>query len=295
MNARHALLTGLIDYAGLFPPAGLDMASAVESYVSDLTGEHAWMLGRFIVPWARLAEFEEAASSYWTRGTQMWRISVLGDRTAAPDASGMRAFHQRWQNATIDGMEVKASSPEDLAVILAGIKGEATRYAEIPLGATDREREAWLCTLKKAGARAKIRTGGVTPQAIPAVGSIAEFLVQSAHMGIAFKATAGLHHPVRSERALTYQADSPSACMHGFLNLFVAAAVAYFEGSKADVEAILSESSPESVQLEEGFVIWGTHKISSDQIFSARSRFAISFGSCSFQEPVNALQSMGWL
>ena len=37
----------------------------------------------------------------------------------------------------------------------------------------------------------------------------------------------GLHHPIRAERALTYAPDSPRATMHGFLNVFAAAAFAW--------------------------------------------------------------------
>ena len=42
MSAIRALLTGSIDYAGLFPPAGLDMASAVENYARYRAGPDAW-------------------------------------------------------------------------------------------------------------------------------------------------------------------------------------------------------------------------------------------------------------
>ena len=51
----RALLEGVFDYAGLFPPARLDMAETVRNYARYLDDEHAWMLGRFIVPTARLA------------------------------------------------------------------------------------------------------------------------------------------------------------------------------------------------------------------------------------------------
>jgi hypothetical protein len=59
-DAAGALLRDLIDYAGLFPPASLDMAAAVANYDSYSRSEWNWILGRFIVPVARLGEFEEA-------------------------------------------------------------------------------------------------------------------------------------------------------------------------------------------------------------------------------------------
>ena len=59
-ESATALLSGLIDYAGLFPPASLAMAAAVANYDAYLRGEYSWILGRFIVPVARLEEFEKA-------------------------------------------------------------------------------------------------------------------------------------------------------------------------------------------------------------------------------------------
>ncbi len=52
----HAFLDRLFDYAGLFPPAALDLAAATEHYGRYRSHADAWMLGRFIVPAGRLAE-----------------------------------------------------------------------------------------------------------------------------------------------------------------------------------------------------------------------------------------------
>src|SRR4051794_24195354 len=79
MKAVDALLTGLIDYAGLFPPASQDMRTAVQSYSSYLISADRQALGRFIVPLARLAEFESATRDLLPRGPEAepWRLSVL--------------------------------------------------------------------------------------------------------------------------------------------------------------------------------------------------------------------------
>ena len=61
-DALHALIDGLIDYAGLFPPAALDMAEAARNYASYAQGEYAWVLGRFVVPAARLGEVDAGRS-----------------------------------------------------------------------------------------------------------------------------------------------------------------------------------------------------------------------------------------
>ena len=142
---------------------------------------------------------------------------------------------------------------------------------------------------------AKIRTGGVQPEAIPTPGEIAEFLCEAAARRIAFKATAGLHHPIRSEHSLTYSADSPRAIMHGFVNVFVAAAFAWHNIDRGAVIGVLHECDPETFEFFDEELTWRGRRLSTAQIASARRDFAHSFGSCSFEEPVAGLQALGWL
>ena len=58
VKAVDALLSGLVDYAGLFPPASQGMREALENYASYRKGEDRSALGRFIVPVSRLKELE---------------------------------------------------------------------------------------------------------------------------------------------------------------------------------------------------------------------------------------------
>src|SRR4051812_47585844 len=87
MTALRSLLTGIVDYAGLFPPASLDMSTAVSNYRSYETDPSAWMLGRFVVPVARLAElydaYSELAAQSSPRARGLMRLSaLLGDDVA---------------------------------------------------------------------------------------------------------------------------------------------------------------------------------------------------------------------
>jgi hypothetical protein len=303
MTARNALLRGLVDYAGLFPPAGLGMADAVRNYAAYRQSEHAWVLGRFILPWGRLEEFEAAAgalpadSSGGADGnaSKPWPISILVASDSLPTAAALDGFHQRHPGAVIDTVESKPARPEDLGRIAASLPKSCTHYAEIPLTDDASQYEAWFSVLKRRGVRAKIRTGGLTPDAIPSSRDIATFLYTAANARIAFKATAGLHHPLRSEHALTYEAGSPRATMHGFVNLFVAATVAYCGGQFADIFAALEERSPHAFRLGDKSVTWRTHHFPVDHVCSARQSFAVGFGSCSFTEPVGDLLALGWL
>ncbi len=149
-----------------------------------------------------------------------------------------------------------------------------------------------LDAVKKAGAFAKIRTGGVTPDAIPSVDSLAAYILACAERRLPFKATAGLHHPVRSNRALTYEADSRCAIMHGFINVFLAAAFAW-QGQR-HIHDLLAETDPAAFRFDE-HAHWRDWSLSVDQIAEARRNFAHSFGSCSFEEPVEDLKRFGWL
>ena len=81
----RCLLAGIIDYAGLFPPASLGMAPAVEEYARQRAAAEAWMLGRFVLPVGRLDELEEHAASLWrSGGAAPWRLSVLAPGDLAP-------------------------------------------------------------------------------------------------------------------------------------------------------------------------------------------------------------------
>lgn len=170
-EALRELLRGLIDHAGLFPPASLDLPEAVDNYRAYRSGPHAWMLGHFVIPAARVAEAPVDLP-----------LSVI-----APDKKSERA-------------------------------GEI-QYIEIPVTADP----AGL----GPGARAKIRTGGLTAEAYPTAEDLAGFLHRAAIARVPFKATAGLHHPL------------PSPPMHGFVNVFLAACQVWHGATEADALATL--------------------------------------------------------
>jgi hypothetical protein len=109
---------------------------------------------------------------------------------------------------------------------------------------------------------------------------------------VAFKATAGLHHPVRGEYRLTYEADSERTTMHGFLNVFLAACFMYGGAPDSDVNAIVSETSHTAFEFDDKGVDWTNHRLENRDLEAARRNFAISFGSCSFEEPIEDLKGL---
>ncbi len=291
MNSSvRALLAGLIDYAGLFPPATLGMTQAVENYAAYHQGEHAWMLGRFILPLERLKEFEEAAAGLLLEGMakgseKAWRLSVLGD-----DLEMITGFNRRFaRRAVIDTVEIKALKAEDIQKSMKSIPESITVYFEIPIANDPTD---LIKTIAEVSARAKVRTGGVTEDAFPSSFNLSRFIKVCADEDVPFKATAGLHHPLRSVNNLTDEPDSGTTLMHGFLNVFLAAGFAQNGMGIDQLIDLLEERSLEAFQFKEGSVHWRGQMLVKSHIRNARSLFAIAFGSCSFEEPVEDLKNL---
>ncbi|MGA9530185.1 MAG: hypothetical protein WBS24_18875 [Terriglobales bacterium] len=295
------LLSNLIDYAGLFPPAGLAMPSAVANYDAYLRSEFEWMLGRFIVPAARLSEFDEsltqlpdsrrAASEKQAR----WGLSVLLGADAVGDLARLSEYQARFAagrspfKVQIESVEARIATPEEITGISAMIPIELKAYFEIALSADVRD---CIAAVAGCGRGAKIRTGGETSDKFPASSAVVEFIAQCAEANVPFKATAGLHHPLRSVHRLTYQPDSPSALMHGFLNVFLAAAFLRSGMEPKLAAELLEERNAEAFQFDSDEIGWRGRRLTWRDIAETRQHFALSFGSCSFMEPVDDLRAL---
>ncbi|MBZ5615265.1 MAG: hypothetical protein LAO23_14750 [Acidobacteriia bacterium] len=296
VDATTVLLRDLIDYAGLFPPASLAMAPAVANYDAYSRSEQNWILGRFIVPAARLDEFEKAFTGLLTPtpGFPSWRLSVLLGSDPVADVARIREFNPRVQNsasgrrAIVEAVEVKVANAGEITRLSGIIPAELAAYFEIPLSNC---REC-IAAVAACGRRAKIRAGGETADKFPPPESVVEFIRLCAAARVPFKATAGLHHPLRSVHRFTYQPESASGIMHGFVNVFLAAAFLR-AGRNANLAVqLLAEQSAQAFHFDLDGAGWREHRLSRDEIASARREFSISFGSCSFTEPIDDLRSL---
>ena len=287
----------MIDYAGLFPPASLEMSAAVRNYAEYLAGKDAWALGRLIIPLARLGEFESAAHEFLPRSsdTEQWRLSALAIPHTYADIGKILDFNRRHATASeagraiIDTIEMKASAVEEIYRTAKRIPSSIIPYFEFPINRNPIE---LVNALGAVGARAKVRTGGTSQELFPSSAELAWFLHACAQEKVSFKATAGLHHPIRSVYRLTYESDSPSGMMYGFLNVFLAAAFIR-DGMNIDESVqLLEEESPQAFRFDESGVAWRTHQVSNHSLFDVRQSCAISFGSCSFREPIDDLHAL---
>ncbi|MFG0331230.1 MAG: hypothetical protein ACF8PN_15190 [Phycisphaerales bacterium] len=291
-SSLRAFMLNLIDYAGLFPPAGLDMETAVKNFASYHSGPHAEFLGRFITPFDRLDEFEAAAASFEERGEisadHPWQISALIKEEAYEDSiDRLENFEDEHDHRLIvASIETKTDDVNFLDEVCDTLSPAITPYYELAL---DRDYRGFITAMGNSDSSAKIRTGGLTADLFPSVESLAQFLHHAAVNRVYFKATAGLHHPAR------HRNEKIGVTEHGFLNVFGAGVAAIAHKLTADeIQAILEIEDPREFKFtEDEFEVAGW-KMSTGQIIEAR-RYAVSFGSCSFDEPVDALRELGWL
>lgn len=283
MNARESLLHGLIDYAGLYPPASLEMRTAVRNYLDYRADKRAPALGRFIVDFARLNELHCAADEELAS----MRLSII----VAP-GSDFGALRSAAAELPVESVEIKCDEPLTITRLCDQLPERVERYFEISLKSSC---SSAIDALASVDARAKLRMGGVAQDAFPAPDVVARILHTLADRRVPFKATAGLHHPVRSEHPLTYAADAPRGTMNGFVNLFCAAQAIYFGESVETAQRILEEQTPGAFSITTDSIGWRNLKWDASQVRTIRQNFFTSYGSCSFTEPMQDLEALGWL
>jgi hypothetical protein len=322
------LLTGSIDYAGLFPPAALPLDQAIRNYAQYRREPDAWMLGRFVVPATRLAELAPYQDELFRDGSA-FTFSVLGRggatvpdfldglkddldriakfRTRHRDHVAVEAFEVRLPEELVRGAsagEVAARTGAAAAVIESRSTAPLTPFYEATPGPTWRATVAAVVAgiarerasetaAPRTGCRPagfKLRCGGQTPSTFPSVEQVAFTLKACANAGVPLKLTAGLHHP------LPRRDGSGSARMHGFVNVFVASILAQARGlPEEELRAVLEEENPEHFHFGTDGFSWTSHHVSLAEMETGRREGILSFGSCSFDEPRDDLKKMGWL
>jgi hypothetical protein len=290
-----SLLDRVIDYAGLFPPAELEMPRAVSEFLVTSKGPDAWILSRFACPSARLTEFGDELRT--RPGLADTPVSVIG--TASQDLDGWHAaleqdaklmndfVEQVGESAAIEAYEVRIPANKDIVRCIKDLKAfeEVDVFVELPWGAGIDDSLAalaeteWLC--------AKARTGGQSPESFPPALELAGFLHGAIALELSFKLTAGLHHPLpRVDRAT-------GARIHGFINVLAASAFAYVEDmSRNEIADVLLTASLEEWRFEEKRLSWRDSSITLEDIEDVREMFW-SIGSCSVEVALSDLDALG--
>lgn len=234
-------LEGIVDHAALFPPASLAVPDALAEEERVRASEHGWLVGRFVARASQLAEL----------GDVPLRLTVVLDDDAASRV-----------DPRVESVEVPLAVAADVDTTVEEV------YVERPVDGLD-----WLDEVAALGRRAKVRCGGAS---VPSVAELAAFVRRCRELGVPFKATAGLHHPVAAPGR------------HGFLNLLAAATF-------GDEDQALADEDPTAFALGDGRFAWRGHEAGAAEIARVRRDVFVSFGSCSVAEPVEDLEALGLL
>lgn len=316
------MLSEIVDYAGLFPPAGLELEPALRNYAAYRTQAESWMLSRFICPAGKLAALGEYADELFSAEAP-FRFSVLGrggDNRESfcahlrEDYDAIVQFRQQQgARVAIDAFEVRL--PADWAgsntkgrffrraaqvAADAGLRIDS-QFFEVSLEGDWRDNVAGVAEhladfngdaerAKLPPAGIKLRCGGLEPSAFPTCEQVASAIELCRDAGVPLKFTAGLHHPIRHHN------PAVRTHMHGFINVFVAGILAYSLGLEHhDIRAIVEEESPRAFSFSDDFLGWNEAEATVSEVTFARRHRVISFGSCSFDEPREDLARLRWL
>ncbi len=302
MSALRAFLGELVDDAGLFPPAQLSMRDALAAHERAESGEAYWMLGRFIVPASRVAELVDALDD--SPDALPLGVTLDGRDVGLEFADAARREDERGDRIAIEALECKigAGSQAPAAHIAgivdaferAGFAGRPSLYIEVP--PRESELEAAFASLRRERDErgfdicAKLRCGGPKPEDVPAPRAVAHFIAAAQASGVPFKATAGLHHPLRGRHG------ADGAVQHGFLNVIGAAVLASSgELDEAELERIVADEAAGDFVLDGLRFAWREREVDAEGIGRARARLVRSYGSCSIDEPVAGLRALGLL
>ena len=233
-------LEGIVDHAALFPPASLSVPDALAEEERVRASPRGWLVGRFVARASQLADL----------GDVPLRLTVVLDGSAPRG------------DPRVESVEVPPAVAADVDAPVEEV------YVERAVDGLD-----WLDEVAALGRRAKVRCGGAS---VPSVAELAAFVRRCRELGVPFKATAGLHHPVAAPGR------------HGFLNLLAAATF-------GDEDRALADEDPTAFALADGRFAWRGHEAGAEEIERVRRDVFVAFGSCSVSEPVEDLEALGLL
>ena len=327
-SAFKAFMTELIDYAGLFPPANLSMDDAIQNYLDYISGEDEWILSRFICPASRLKDLDKYRDnfrllkkplhiSFLSRAGKNSEdfINGLNDdlqivkefKNAHGDKVSLDVFEAQFPDSLIE-----ESNPVRVTEFLNQVAEVVESQKLVKLkpfyeGAFWGEWSKTIDALVEGisyhnvyvqskpdhayqSAGYKLRCGGADPSVYPSPEQAAKVIQTCKHHQVSLKATAGLHHPLRH-----FNKDE-QVQMHGFINIFGAGIIAQYHDLKLNqIRSIVEDEEAKNFIFTDSHFKWNEFSVTTDQIQKARQRNIISFGSCSFDEPLEDLQQLGLL
>ena len=263
---------GFCDDAAVFPPGLSPLAEAVPAHRRHRSAPYAELVGPLVVPASALRELDRMLGD-----DDFLDLSVTAPGGPCEAAKALVTIADL--PVDLRGLEVAVPSgmqPDEFFRVLGRV--DVPLYVEVP---RDGRRAAMIAAIAERGHRAKFRTGGVKANLYPSPDELAAAIKAAVEAGVSFKATAGLHHPVRNTDPQT------GFHQHGFLNLLLATDAALDDRPVTDLAAILADRDARSVASR-------VERLGETRTIAARARF-LSFGTCSITDPLNELADLGLL
>jgi hypothetical protein len=257
------LLSALFDDAALFPPGNAPMAEAVAAHLAYRTGRYAGMVGPFVCPDSRLTELQAA----FAVTVERFDVSVVSRGGGADVVDAIRRALGD-PRLRVWAVELPLESLTD------GLPSDIAVWVELSMT---------LEGLSKVDAAygVKLRTGGTTANAFPDEETLGSAIAGCVRAGRVFKCTAGLH------AALRHRDPATGLEQHGFLNVMLAAHAALGGADGAAVAEILARR--DAAEVVDPIRHWDAATAR-----EVRRTFA-SFGTCSIDEPLADLTTLGLL
>lgn len=277
MNSTQlaGLFTAMFDDAAMFPPADTRLPAAVREHARHRLSWYADMVGPIVCNARRLGELADQVDQLGLAPLDVSAVVPEGVMSAAPLVRSVARLPQL--RVTSVEAPLKQARIADAVPELAALRADGiTCYLELPVTAVS---DRHVHELGEHDLRLKLRTGGTSIDAFRSEDELALPIVRCAAERLAFKCTAGLHNAVR-HRDTTTKFEH-----HGFLNVALAARVAAGTGSVSATAAVLREKNPLAIAEQVSALRPG-------DVTAIRAMFC-SFGTCSIDEPVTDLVTMG--
>lgn len=295
-RSLRSLLDGAIDYAGVFPPAKLDLGPALTEYLSIRDSDNAWIMSRFACPTHALSHLNQLLHE--AKPENQVPITVI----AAPchdhdawqtrletDARTMSDFERHSDNyAVIEAYETPLPEVDKIDFYVADLGGFTgiEVLLELPWKEGFEDGIAWIAETDNYIAKARL--GGATAAAFPSNELVAKWIVECTQLNVPYKFTAGLHHPMPVIDKVT------EGRMHGFLNVLVANAVCLQNDLTIDeVVQILANEDADNFNFSSLAMNYKGQILNLEQIEESRDIF-YGWGSCSIEEPLQDLADLGF-
>ena len=279
---------GIMDYAGLFPPARLELAAALAEYEGWKSGPRSWLVSTFIIPAHMLGQLDQDGD-FPLSVILPHPIPVDLEDRLAPFAHRIRALETRLPSELTTQAQIREYAAELLDQAARAGLSAPRLFVESPdpgldaivtLGCVRPELEAALAF--------KLRCGGEDPDAVPPPELVAELIWACRDADLPLKFTAGLHQPFSSD------ASAEETFHYGFINVFSAALLAF--GTQiplAEIQDCLTDPDPGHFTFVPTHFFWKSRSLDLEALQISRTQSVLGFGTCSVAEPVDALVQLG--